>query len=495
MTGPVDHVAFHARLSPGRLAARDLTSGRRWTYAELDRAVGACAALLRSGYGLTLGDRVACLARNGVELVVLHLACARVGLIFAPLNWRLSPAEVAAIVADAEPGVIFGDAELERAELAGVSLDELAVAIEAAEPAPPAVIDPQRPSLMLYTSGTSGRPKGVLLSETNIAQTAVNFGLLGRVTRDSVFLVDTPMFHIIGMVTSVRPALMFGGAFLASDAFQPARTLERMADPELAVTHYFCVPQMAAALRAERAFDPAGLQGLTALFTGGAPQSPDAIRAWLANGVIVADGFGMTEAGTVFGMPLEADLIAEKAGSAGVATPAIQSRIVDAEDRDCPSGVPGELLLRGRNVFSGYWRRPDETAQAFTADGWFRTGDIALCDEAGFHWVVDRKKDMFISGGENVFPAEIENALAGFPGLAECAVVGMPDEKWGEVGVCALVPAGDAAEAIVEAAKAYLAERLARYKLPRRFVVVEALPRTGSGKVIKTELRRRLAER
>jgi fatty-acyl-CoA synthase len=493
MGGPVDHVGFHARLSPERLAAADLTSGRRWTYADLDRAVGACAAVLRRRHGVRRGDRVASLARNCVEQVLLHLACARTGLIFVPLNWRLSVPEIAAVVDDAEPGVIFGDAELDRMGLAGAPLAELSAAIDAAEPLPTEAVDADAPSLMLFTSGTSGRPKGVLLSEANVEQTAINFGLFGRVTPGSVFLVDAPMFHVIGLVTSVRPALMFGGAFLTSDAFQPPRTLARMADPNLAVTHYFCVPQMAATLRADPAFDPSSLRGMTAIFTGGAPHAPEAIRAWLRDGIPVSDGFGMTEAGTVFGMPLDPALIDAKAGSAGVAPPTVQTRIVDAEARDCPPGAAGELLLRGRGVFSAYWRRPEETAAAFTADGWFRTGDIARCDGEGFHWLVDRRKDMFISGGENVYPAEIENALVGFPGIAECAVIGVPDPQWGEVGICVLAPAS-VGEPVIEAVQAHLAARLARYKLPRRFVVLEALPRTGSGKVMKSELRRQLVE-
>jgi len=489
---PVDHVALQARLGPERLAAVDLASGRRWTYAQLNRAIGACARGLREDYGCRHGDRVASLARNRVELAVLHLACARLGLIYAPLNWRLSHPEIAILLEDAEPVVLFGDTELERVGLAGVSLDRLADEIDNAQPLAPEPVDAQVPSLLLFTSGTSGRPKGVLLSERNIEQTAINFGLLGCVDRRSVFLIDSPMFHIIGLISSLRPAFMFGGAILVSDAFQPARTLARMGDAALGVTHYFCVPQMAAMLREQPGFDPAQLRGLTAIFTGGAPHPAPAIRAWLADGIPVADGFGMSEAGTVFGMPVAPALIDAKAGSAGVSTPGVESRIVDADDNDCSPGVAGELLLRGPNIFSGYWRRPEETAAAFTEDGWFRTGDIALRDADGFHWLVDRKKDMFISGGENVYPAEIEAALSGHPGLAEFAVVGVPDSQWGEVGVCVLVAAAGQTVAI-EVLHAHLGDRLARYKLPQRYVFAEALPRTGSGKVKKAELRRWIA--
>ena len=488
MSGPVDHVALQALLRPDMLAAVDLAQGRRWTYAALHRAVSHWARALATDFGCGVGDRVACLSRNRVEVVILHLACARSGLIFVPLNWRLATDELTALIADCRPALVFGGAELAAHGLAGLDLDghdwQPAAAVAATGPA----LDPQRPSLILYTSGTSGRPKGVVLSEANLGQTAINFSLLGAVTPSSVFLIDSPMFHVIGLVTSVRPPFMTGGTIVVSDGFQPARTLARMADPALGVTHYFCVPQMAAALRREPTFDPQGLRGLTAIFTGGAPHPAQDIRAWLADGIPVVDGFGMSEAGTVFGMPLSLAQIDAKAGSVGVPTPAVQARIVRPDGGACDPGEPGELLLRGANVFAAYWERPEETAAAFTPDGWFHTGDIAQVDADGCYRIVDRKKDMFISGGENVYPAEIEAALAGLAGLAECAVIGMPDAQWGEVGVCCYAPAPGAALADADLL-AHLEGRIARYKLPRRFLRLAGLPRTGSGKVLKGELR------
>lgn len=493
MSAPTDHLALQARMDPTRLAAVELASGRRWTYAQLDTAVARCARVLVER-GCQVGDRVASLARNRVSLVVLHLACARIGAIYTPLNWRLSPAEIAALIEDAEPRLVIGDGELAKAGLRGLPLDDLEHATEVVAPLWTPAFDRDRPSLILYTSGTSGRPKGVLLSERSIEQTAINFGRLGRLTHDSAFLIDSPMFHVIGLVTAVRPTFLHGGAILVSDGFEPARTLARIGDPALAVTHYFCVPQMAAMLRAEPSYRPEGMRGLTGLFTGGAPHPAADIRAWLADGVPVADGFGMSEAGTVFGMPVDIAQIDAHAGSAGVAMPGVESRIVDAEGHDCPAGEAGELLLKGDNLFCAYWRRPDETAKAFTDDGWFRTGDIALADDQGFHWLIDRKKDMFISGGENVYPAEIEAALAGHAAIAECAVVGLPDARWGEVGHVALVLRAGAVVGHAEIL-AHLEPRLARYKLPKAVTVMDALPRTGSGKIQKTVLRALLLER
>jgi len=484
--GPVDDTAFQAIRQPDALAAVDLASGRRWTYRQLDVAIGRCAGLLRGAYGLDVGDRVASLAKNRVELVILHLACARAGLIYVPLNWRLSPVEVAVLLADAEPRLLVADEVVVTEGMVTLTIDTLAAQTDDWATSFVEASDPERISLILFTSGTSGKPKGVMLSERAQGQTALNFSLLGQVDGRSAILIDSPMFHIIGLITSVRPFLMQGGVLLVSDGFDPARTLARLGDPALGVTHYFCVPQMADRLRAEPGFDGKALSGLTALFTGGAPHPAASIRAWLDAGVPVADGFGMSEAGTVLGMSLDPAIILAKAGSAGLPTPHIGVRIDGAT-----VGQAGELLLKGPNLYSGYWGQPEATRAAFTDDGWFRTGDIAVCDDDGFISIVDRKKDMFISGGENVYPAEIEAALASFPGMTEAAVIGVPDTRWGEVGLCALVhptPPDD----LVEAVRAHLTTQLAGYKLPRHVVLVETLPRTGSGKVKKADLRQQM---
>jgi fatty-acyl-CoA synthase len=348
--------------------------------------------------------------------------------------------------------------------------------------------DPDRLSLLLFTSGTSGRSKGVMLSERNIHQTAVNFGALTRVSNTSVFLCDAPMFHVMGMTANLRPVLLQGGTVLLSDGFNAQRTLQRLCDPGLGVTHYVGVPQMIEMLRREPAFDPASLQHMTALVSGGAPHPVRDIKAWLAAGLPLVLGYGMTEAGTVFGMSVEREVIGSHAGAAGVAMPGMQVRLVDDAGCDCAPDQPGELLLRGDSITRGYWRNPEETARSIDAEGWFATGDIARCDEQGFFWILDRKKDMFICGGENVYPAEIETLLIGYPGVAECALVGVPDARWGEVGVLAVVWAVEAVAAeqgILE----YLGQHVARYKLPQRVVTLRQLPRTATGKLQKTQLR------
>jgi fatty-acyl-CoA synthase len=297
------------------------------------------------------------------------------------------------------------------------------------------------------------------------------------------------MFHVIGLVGNIRPTLMHGGAILVSDGFTPARTLARLADPALAVTHYFCVPQMAAMLRQEPGFNPESLRHLTGIFSGGAPHAPDAIRAFTEQKIPLANGYGMTEAaGTVCCMPVDLAEIEQKIGASGLIPPGVQVRIVDEDEHDVPAGAPGEILVRGANVSAGYWRRPAETAAAFSADHWFRSGDIGTLDENGYLFVIDRKKDMFISGGENVYPAEIEAALVAYPGLAECAVIGVPDERWGEAGH-AYIAALPGAQLSTGALIAFLESRLARYKIPKHITILPALPRNGAGKLVKAQLR------
>ncbi|MEZ5892090.1 MAG: AMP-binding protein [Parvularculaceae bacterium] len=491
MAAPVDDLALQARLRPDALAVADLAREKRWTYREFDLAVSRCAGAL-AARGVSPGDRVAALSKNRAELVMLHLACARLGAIYVPLNWRLASEEIKGLLDDAEPKLFICEDGLDNAPRADVSMEDFSAEITSTEPAAPRPIDRDKPSLILFTSGTSGRPKGALLSERNLAETAINFSILGSVTERSVFLCDSPMFHIIGLITNVRPPMLRGGALLISDAFIPARALQRLGDPALQVTHYFCVPQMATMLRADPSYDPEKLRGLTGIFTGGAPHPAANIRAWLKDGIPIADGFGMSEAGTVFGMPTDPALIDRHAGSAGLPTPRIQLRIVDADGNDVAIGDAGELLLKGDNITAGYWRRDQESREAFTNDGWFKTGDVARMNEEGFFWLVDRRKDMFISGGENVYPAEIEAVVAEIADIRECAVVGVPDEKWGEVGQLFWVARDNAevdGEAVGVAIGATLRKRLAHYKVPKHFTQIDALPCNGAGKVLKTALR------
>ncbi|HKQ81525.1 MAG TPA: AMP-binding protein [Steroidobacteraceae bacterium] len=490
MTTPVDCIAFHARLTPQRLAARDLVHGREYRYIEFDRLIGQLATAL-TARGISVGERVAVLARNSAWQVALHFACARIGAIYVPLNWRLSSAEITTQLARIRPRLLLGDA-LAQALPQAEALAEFAHAAEALAPLAATTIDPARPSLVLFTSGTSGHSKGVMLTEGNLQHSAWNFATCTRVDGNSSFLCEGPMFHVIGLIANVRPVLTQGGSIQVSDGFEPARTLAWLMDPSLGISHYGGVPQMLLALRKQPGFDPARLRRVTALMTGGAPHAVEDIAAWLEDGVPMVSGFGMSETGTVFGMPVDREMIRAKLGSVGVPAPGMQTRVVDAQGRDCAAHTPGELLLRGPNLTPGYWQEPEETAKSIDTEGWLHTGDIVRYDEDDFFWIVDRKKDMYISGGENVYPAEIEAALGEHPGIAECAVVGVPDPQWGEVGYLAIVPVHadlDTADVLE-----FLGARLARYKLPRHVHFVAALPRTATGKLQKAQLKEMVRE-
>ncbi|OYQ34505.1 acyl-CoA synthetase [Niveispirillum lacus] len=498
-----DPLAFQAAAQPERIAIIDLIEGRRYTYAELDMAVNRCCAWVSSLLADAAGQRIAVIGRNHVAIPILHLAAARLGAIFAPLNWRLTVAELAFQVADAGPALLLADAEfLETAARSaegqdGTRVMDIAAAFaqwDGLAPARPLRIpSADHPSTLLYTSGTSGRPKGALLSESNLFFTNVNFSLMNRVNATSVVLCDMPLFHVVGLVTMVRTPLMQGGTLILSRGFDPSVTLARLSDPDLGITHYMCVPQMAQTLRQHPDYDPARLHRLVALCTGGAPMPAALIQRFSDDGITIADGYGMSEAGTVLGMPISnRERIVAKAGSAGIPGPTLRLRLVDDDGIDVPDGAVGEIWIHGPNLSPGYWNRPELPTLA-EQGGWLRTGDAARRDADGFYYLVDRKKDMFISGGENVYPAEVEAAVLEMDCVAEVAVIGVQDARWGEVGWAYIVPrAGHSVTP--EQVLAHLEGRCARYKRPQRIIITDSLPRTGSGKVQKHLLRQRAAD-
>ena len=485
----LDAISWHARRHPGRPALCDLGSGRRWSYEQADVAIARTVrALAQRGVGP--GERVATYAGNSADIILLHFACARRGALLTPYNWRLSPGELSALSMLAEPALTLLDEGLPDCGLAGTSLDAWRAQVAASEPDTDTVYAYGSDSLVLFTSGTTGRPKGVVLNEGHLSATASNFSLLGDVNDSSVFLCDAPMFHIIGLVTNIRPVLVKGGQVLVSDRFDPERTLHRLADSDLEISHYFCVPQMARALRAEAAFAPERWVSLKALFTGGAPHAPADIEAWLDDGIAAVDGYGLSEAGSIAGMPLDLSAIRTRAGAVGLPPPGIAVAIVDDAGQRTATGEPGEIYVKGPSVFRRYWRDPAATRAAFTADGWFKTGDIGRIDREGYLSLAGRRKDMFISGGENVYPAEIENALARYPGVADCAVVGQPDARWGEVGHLFVVPTRGATPDAAALLR-HLEDRLARYKVPKLVTFIDSMPRNAGGKLHKAALQRR----
>jgi fatty-acyl-CoA synthase len=492
----VDPVRTHAAAMPTRLAVGCAETGRRWSWAEFDAAIDRAAAWLVQRLGPGSGARVATLARNHPAMLVLQFACVRAGAIFVPFNWRLAAPEIAALMADAEPALIFADAEFTVPDYPATRLllSELEGLGTSGTRAPDtARRDWEEPSTLLYTSGTSGRPKGVMMSEANAFWGPTNFIHGSLVSYESVFLCDMPLFHTAGLFAAARVPILAGGTLWISQGFDPAKTIARIADRDLGISHYFSVPQMATTLWQHPDFAPKKLHSLKMYVTGGAPNPKAQVERFARAGIRFSDGFGMTETCSNFAMPvLDVERLIAKAGSCGLPLLTVQARIVDEDGADVAHGETGELWIKGPSVTKGYWNQPELTAQAFH-DGWFKTGDAALQDQDGFYYLVDRKKDMYISGGENVYPAEVEAVLAELAEVGECAVIGMPDERWGEVGRAYVVPAPGQAIA-PETVIAHCAARLAKFKVPASAVIADSLPRTASGKVQKHLLRARALE-
>jgi fatty-acyl-CoA synthase len=487
MTIFCDAVTTYARSNPRALAVVDLESDRRWTYAELHTAINRLGAWLAQEFGPKSSARVATLSKNCAEMLILQLAAARAGCIFVPLNWRLAAAEIESLASDAEPEIVFHDPEFappSAAKRAIVLSEMLNLGALGAVPGPAARRDFSAVSTLLYTSGTSGRPKGVMLSEENSFWGCANFIYGNDVTMRSVFLCDMPLFHTAGLFAATRVPIQAGATVLISKGFDPVLTLARMSDPLLKVTHYFSVPQMAATLWNQPGFNPEALRGLTGWAIGGAPNPKAQSERFVKAGIPISEGFGMSETGSNFAMPAhDPEALLRKAGSCGLPLMTVETKIVDDDGKEVPIGERGELWVRGPCVASGYWNQPELTAKAFV-DGWFITGDAALKDADGYFYIVDRKKDMYISGGENVYPAEVEAALAELTDIGECAVIGVPDDRWGEVGRAYVIPVPGKSVS-EEQVIAHCAARLAKFKVPKSVVVTNSIPRTASGKVQK----------
>ena len=470
----------------GKTAVIDLTSGRRLSHADLDHLADRAAAWITRRLGAPPGERVAYLGRNGIELLALALGAERCGAIFVPLNWRLATAEIAALRDDCAPKLLVAQREFALSLPGALDSAEALSEVEATPPAVAQRLDPNRPIILLYTSGTTGRPKGVIVTAANAEAAADDFAAVGEVDGSTVAFSDLPMFHTIGLIAVARTTLSRGGTLLVADRFSPTRTLNVLGDPGYGVTHYFAVPVMAEALAKEPGFDPSRLRRLHAIFLGGAPLSPELIERFLAYGVPLVNGYGMSEAGTAIHVPIDREAVRRSAGAVGLPAPQIAVRLV-RDGVDVAEGEVGEVWLRGPSVTPGYWGAPKETVAAFT-DGWYRTGDLARREASGFYRIVDRLKDMYVSGGENVYPAEVETALLKAPGVVDAAVLGVPDARWGETGVAFVVMHAETPfdpAALV----AHCAAQLAKFKCPARIVAMDAIPRSAAGKILKPQLR------
>jgi fatty-acyl-CoA synthase len=478
----------------------------RITYTELDRRTDQLARALRE-LGVRQGDRVAGLLVNSPAFLETMLAAAKLGAVFVPMNVRLAPPEVTHLLADSGADVLVSSAPLApvaRAALTGEGVRVRHRVIVDGQPGdgetdfeqlltsgePHALgtdVAGSDLSCLMYTSGTTGRPKGAMLTHDNHLWNVFNNLSFGRGLRESdVTVTVAPMFHIGGLGVHTLPLLYLGGTNVVFPSFDPAQTLAAMARERATVQ--FLVPAIWAALMAVPDFDGYDLSALELAVSGGAPCPLPVIDFFQGKGLPFQEGFGMTETAPAVSI-LDSGHVKEKAGSIGRALMHVQARIVDDDDRDVRTDEVGELVLRGPNLFAGYWGLPEATAEAFRG-GWFHTGDLGRMDAEGFITLVDRKKDMIITGGENVYPIEVEQVLYRHPAVRELAVVGVPDARWGETPV-AVVALMDGAELTADELLGYARERLAHFKCPTRVEFVPELPRNATGKVLKTTLRAR----
>ncbi len=490
-------------IAPDQEAVVD--GGRRLSYRQLNRRVNHLARALQA-QGLAHGDRLAMLAYNCLEFIEVIMAAAKLGLILVPLNWRLTAPELSFQLGDSGARALIFDPELEgltQGILEQVSFERLmvlgsqprlgAAAYEAllelpsdAEPVPNREVTSETPIIIMYTAGTTGKPKGAVLTQGNCLYNALSLQVDLEFTSRDRNLVALPMFHIGGIGLFTLPMLYVGGTVVIQRTFDPAQMLRLFQEERITVC--LVVPAIWLFLIQSPAFDPASLAQARVLMSGGAPLPLSLVDEYHRHGIVLQQGYGMSEAAPSVSTLAKPWALSKK-GSVGRIMFHLEARVAGEEGQELPRGQVGELVLRGPNVMQGYWQRPEANQEAFV-EGWFHTGDLARMDEEGFLYIVDRKKDMFISGGENVYPAEVENAIFSLEQVAEAAVIGLPDPKWGEVG-CAVVAVKAGQSLAAEEVTTHLKTCLAKYKIPKKVVFVEALPRNAAGKVLKRDLRER----
>jgi fatty-acyl-CoA synthase len=498
-------IARHARLRPDAPALAD--EARRLDYAGLDRRVQRCAGVLRE-HGVDRGDRVALVLGNGSPYLEAVFAASRLGAIAVPLNARLTAPELRFLIGDCRPRFLLCDAaHAAAAEAAcqglgappprlacGGEPDAYEAALAACAPVEAiAPVSPEDPVILMYTSGTTGAPKGALLPQRKALYNCLNAEIFFGLTPADRVLTVLPLFHSFGLQILSLPALHAGASVVLQAHFDPERVWQTVGRE--GITYLGGVPTMFRALLRALEAAPAGsldLASLRFLFTAGAAIPVELIHAFQAHGLVLKQGFGQTETSIL--CCLDAADAVRKAGSVGRPVRHAEVRVVGLAElpgppetwRDVAPGETGEIVVRGPITMIGYWERPEATAEVLRGE-WLRTGDLATRDAEGFVTLVGRARHMYISGGENVYPAEIERAYEAHPAIREIAVVGVPDEQWGEVGhaYCVMAPGATFDEAEL---RAWGRQRLADFKLPRRFFRVESLPRTETGKVKVFEL-------
>ncbi|NVB43319.1 long-chain fatty acid--CoA ligase [Pseudenhygromyxa sp. WMMC2535] len=503
-----DWLQRRAWLSPTAPAIIDVSGpggiadARTIDYRTLDAETNQVANAL-AAQGIGLGDRVAVLAKNRVEYVQLWFACAKLGAALQALNWRLTARELGPLITQAGPRIMFWDREFAelidslRPQLGDakiVALDEpragdlefSSFRDQPSTPPPRPEFGPDQPWVLCYTGGTTGLPKAALLTHGTIAWNAINTVSSWGLSKADVAVLNAPMFHTGGLNVFTAPLVHAGGCSILCREFDLDQLYDLITDH--GVTCFFGVPAMFQAMQAHPRWASAPLERLSLIISGGAPCPEPVFERFWARGIDFKTGYGLTEAGpNNFWLPPER--VRDKPGAVGWPLMHVEVRIIDQHGAVCGPEEVGELWIRGPHVCPGYDKNPEATAESFI-DGWLHTGDLARADAEGCVTIVGRSKDMIISGGENIYPAEIESAISAHPAVAEAALIGVPHERWGEVGR-AFVVLASGAQLDAEGLLAYLGEHLARYKLPKSVVFLDSLPRTGAGKIDKRALEAR----
>jgi len=495
-----DMLRKRALLTPDKMALIDRIDGSEITFREWDARVNQTAVYLRA-LGVGKGDLVAVYSSNRAEYLDLFWAAGRIGAVLQNLNWRLTVHELAGIIADAEPMMlIYSPDWAENVEELRPGLTTVTHIVALEDPAPGELdfaerdeqpADPvDRPDLDLddawgiyYTGGTTGLPKGAILTHGNVTWNSVNTITSWGIHAGHVAALQLPFFHVGGPNIFMVPLVHVGGTTILCSGFDIDETFDLIADAGL--THYVAVPTMYQMMQEHPRWKEADFSHLDLVISGGAPCPLPIMEKFWAKGVDFKMGYGLTEA-TANNFWLPPPMVAEKPQSVGFPIMHIDMKVVRPDGTECEPGEEGELLIRGPHIMREYYRRPDATAETIV-DGWLHTGDVASCDADGCFTVLGRSKDMFISGGENVYPAEVESVIHAHPDVIEAALIGVPHPKWGEVGM-AFVVAKPGADLTEEALLDFLAERLAKYKLPRRVVFLDELPKTVIGKIDKKVL-------
>jgi fatty-acyl-CoA synthase len=495
-----DWSAYHANVRPNKIAIRDLSHNKTLTYKELNARANSLAEWLQTK-GVNKGDRVAILAQNCPEFFELEFACAKIGAIELPLNWRLTKPELEYILNDSIPQVLIYDSMFMDVSIDLLKDCNISESLQMESGKESQYEDALQGSLgnfnevestqedlimIMYTSGTTGHPKGAMINHQMQLYNAINLASPAFVASDSVQLVVLPLFHTGGMNCYANPILHAGGELILIKEFDPALALSILGSSIYKVSHFFAVPAPYQFMMNHPDFNKTDLSNLRVAGIGGAPCAEAILKTWSDRGVSMLQGWGMTET-SPGGIGLDAADAERKLGSAGKPVMYTEVKVVDEEGKELPWGEVGELYIKGPNITPGYWNKPEATADSFI-DGWLKTGDAARFDDEGFVYIVDRWKDMYISGGENVYPAEIENVLYQLPQIAEAAIIGVPDERWGETGKAflALKPGQSLEEKDVIS---HCLENLAKFKVPTSVEFIKVLPRNATGKVLKRTLR------